>query len=159
MSIVGSGANTDAIVQGALQISTDACDEISAVLTDIRDGNINQNAGCSVLFGTVNDGTYGSGQSGNTGGTFDPANPCIGATWTSAGWIDKGGSGPAAPADAVPGSYGVILNSDLSISTANGAMIIDDLMQKVSTKVQVAAQMLSTANTMAKTASRILSQG
>ena len=54
--------------------------------------------------------------------------------------------------------YGVVI-SDLDISTAAGAMVVDDLMQKISTEVQVAAQMLSTANNLNKTAARILSQG
>ena len=46
-----------------------------------------------------------------------------------------------------------------NISDASGAMIIDDLMQKISTKVQVAAQLLSTANTINKTVSRTMAQG
>ena len=60
----------------------------------------------------------------------------------------------------VAASYGATLPSTgLNISEASGAMVIDDLMQKISTKVQVASQLLSTANNIAKTASRILSQG
>ena len=47
----------------------------------------------------------------------------------------------------------------VDISQASGAMVVDDLMQKMSTKVQVAAQMLAGANNIQKTASRILSQG
>jgi hypothetical protein len=54
-------------------------------------------------------------------------------------------------------AYGVTGNVD--IESAAGAMVIDDLMQKISTKVQVAAQLLSTANNINKTASRIMSQG
>jgi len=46
-----------------------------------------------------------------------------------------------------------------NITQASGAMVIDDLMQKISTKVQVAAQLLSTANNINKTVSRIMSQG
>lgn len=53
---------------------------------------------------------------------------------------------------------GAGLNSP-NITDASGAMIIDDLMQKISTKVQVAAQLLSTANTINKTVSRTMSQG
>jgi hypothetical protein len=56
-------------------------------------------------------------------------------------------------------SYGVKLDSDLSISSAAGAMVVDDLMQKISTKVQVAAQMLSAANNANKAATRVMSQG
>ena len=61
--------------------------------------------------------------------------------------------------DTVPKEYGVNLQADLNISSAAGAMVVDDLMQKISTKVQVAAQLLSTANNINKTASRIMSQG
>jgi hypothetical protein len=56
-------------------------------------------------------------------------------------------------------SYGVKLEAPLSISSAAGAMVVDDLMQKISTKVQVAAQMLSAANNANKAATRIMSQG
>lgn len=55
--------------------------------------------------------------------------------------------------------YGITGTSDLKIDTAAGAMIVDDLMQKITTKVQVAAQLLSTANNINKTVSRIMSQG
>ena len=55
--------------------------------------------------------------------------------------------------------YGVKLTTDLSISSAAGAMVVDDLMQKISTKVQVAAQMLSAANNANKAATRVMSQG
>ncbi len=48
---------------------------------------------------------------------------------------------------------------EIDISTAAGAMVVDDLMQKISTEVQTASQMLSAANNLTKTASRILSQG
>jgi len=47
----------------------------------------------------------------------------------------------------------------LNINTAAGAMVVDDLMQKISTKVQVAAQLLSAANNINKTVGRTLSQG
>jgi hypothetical protein len=59
----------------------------------------------------------------------------------------------------IAAKYGDTVSDNLSISDASGAMVIDDLMQKMSTKVQVAAQLLSSANNIAKTASRILSQG
>jgi predicted signal transduction protein with EAL and GGDEF domain len=60
----------------------------------------------------------------------------------------------------VAGSYGYDKAAgEISVSTASGAMVVDDLMQKISTKVQSAAQMLSAANNINKTASRILSQG
>jgi hypothetical protein len=55
--------------------------------------------------------------------------------------------------------YGVTISGSLNISSAAGAMVIDDLMQKISTKVQVAAQLLSGNNNLTKTASRILGQG
>ena len=51
--------------------------------------------------------------------------------------------------------YG-LKGANVSIDTAAGAMVIDDLMQKISTKVQVAAQLLSTANKMQQAASRAL---
>ena len=54
-------------------------------------------------------------------------------------------------------NYGI--EGEANITQASGAMVIDDLMQKISTKVQVAAQLLSTANNINKTASRIMSQG
>jgi hypothetical protein len=61
---------------------------------------------------------------------------------------------------AVAGRYGYDVNAgEIDISTASGAMVVDDLMQKISTKVQSASQMLSAANNIDKTASRILSQG
>jgi hypothetical protein len=61
---------------------------------------------------------------------------------------------------AVAQSYGYSSDGGpISVSTASGAMVVDDLMQKISTKVQCAAQMLSAANNINKTASRILSQG
>ena len=53
--------------------------------------------------------------------------------------------------------YGYTGTAD--ITTATGAMVVDDLMQKISTKVQVASQILAAANNMAKTASRVLGQG
>jgi len=43
-----------------------------------------------------------------------------------------------------------------SIDTAAGAMLIDDLMQKISTKVQVAAQLLATENRLQKEVTRAL---
>jgi tetrahydromethanopterin S-methyltransferase subunit H len=61
---------------------------------------------------------------------------------------------------SVAGKYGYSTGSgEINISTASGAMVVDDLMQKISTKVQSAAQMLSAANNINKTASRLLSQG
>lgn len=61
---------------------------------------------------------------------------------------------------AVLTKYAISLPSGgLSINSAAGAMVVDDLMQKISTKVQVAAQLLSTANNIAKTATRIMQQG
>ena len=61
----------------------------------------------------------------------------------------------------IPAGYGVTITdaNGLSINTAAGAMVVDDLMQKISTKVQVAAQLLSTANNINKNVSRALSQG
>jgi hypothetical protein len=60
---------------------------------------------------------------------------------------------------AIAQKYGYNNTSEINISTASGAMVVDDLMQKISTKVQSAAQMLSAANNINKTASRLLSQG
>jgi hypothetical protein len=70
-----------------------------------------------------------------------------------------GATDPLQGTDNVPLKYGANLTSDMNITDASGAMVIDDLMQKISTKVQVASQLLSTANNIAKTASRVLSQG
>ena len=53
--------------------------------------------------------------------------------------------------------YGISGNAN--ITSASGAMVIDDLMQRISTKVQVASQMLSTANNINKSAARVISQG
>jgi len=63
---------------------------------------------------------------------------------------------PASGRDVLD-KYGILGNAN--ITEASGAMVIDDLMQKISTEVQVAAQLLSTVNTINKTASRIMSQG
>lgn len=60
---------------------------------------------------------------------------------------------------AVLTSYGYASDDTANIQTASGAMVIDDLMQRISTKVQVAAQMLSTINNINKNASRVISQG
>jgi hypothetical protein len=62
-------------------------------------------------------------------------------------------------AGGVRAEYGDNSTTSLNINTAAGAMVVDDLMQKISTKVQVAAQLLSAANNINKTASRVLSQG
>ena len=56
-------------------------------------------------------------------------------------------------------SYGYDSTDTADIRQASGAMVIDDLMQKISTKVQVASQMLATLNNINKTASRVISQG
>ena len=52
--------------------------------------------------------------------------------------------------------YGYDAGTEVNITDAAGAMVVDDLMQKVSTKGQVAAQLLSTANKINQTVSRIL---
>lgn len=52
--------------------------------------------------------------------------------------------------------YGYNPNTSVDITQASGAMVIDDLMQKISTKVQVAAQLLSTANNINKAVQRKL---
>jgi hypothetical protein len=62
-------------------------------------------------------------------------------------------------ARAILTKYGYSTSDNANITQASGAMVIDDLMQKISTKVQVASQMLSTANNINKTASRVISQG
>lgn len=56
-------------------------------------------------------------------------------------------------------AYGYSDTAQADIRQASGAMVIDDLMQKISTKVQVASQMLATLNNINKTASRVISQG
>jgi hypothetical protein len=55
--------------------------------------------------------------------------------------------------------YGYSGDGTVDITKASGAMIIDDLMQKISTQVQVASQLLAGVNNMTKTASRVLTQG
>jgi len=72
-------------------------------------------------------------------------NDNVAAGSSAAGWIHA--------------NYDVNVGSGLSTSSASGAMVVDDLMQKISTKVQVSAQLLSTANNINKTVARILSQG
>lgn len=52
--------------------------------------------------------------------------------------------------------YGDASLAGTSINTAAGAMLIDDLMQKISTKVQVAAQLLATFNRLQKEVTRAL---
>jgi hypothetical protein len=88
---------------------------------------------------------------GNTGDVTDSGDKnVIGETYNGA--QTKGGE--------VMDSYGVHVGTGgLQINSAAGAMVVDDLMQKISTKVQVAAQLLSATNNMNKTASRIMSQG
>lgn len=115
---VQGGANTDNIMNAALDISNQGTSDISRLLNDIEgDSKIN------------NVGVTGS-TAAHDGLTVMNEN-----------------------------NYTTSSATSVDITTATGAMVIDDLMQKLSTKVQVAAQMLSSANNMAKTASRILSQG
>ena len=73
--------------------------------------------------------------------------------------IDTEGSTDPKNGLTVAKAYGYSNGQAIDISTASGAMVVDDLMQKISTKVQSAAQMLSAANNINKTASRLLSQG
>jgi len=105
---IPGGAGHDAILGTALEIATDGCNEINAVLRDIQPDNLLGNAEGHLVLDK-----YTGEQSGGT----------------------------------------------VNITEASGAMVIDDLMQKISTKVQVAAQLLSTANNINKTVSRIISQG
>jgi len=54
--------------------------------------------------------------------------------------------------------YESLPTDGINISQASGAMIIDDLMQKISTKVQVAAQLLAAQNNNDKMVFRSLFQ-
>jgi hypothetical protein len=54
--------------------------------------------------------------------------------------------------------YTNVPTTGINISQASGAMIIDDLMQKISTKVQVAAQLLAAQNNNDKMVFRSLFQ-
>ena len=129
-----SSVSNDTIVQQALNIAGGACNEINLVLKDIQ-GGTGQGA-INVL-----------GDSGTS----------TGSVWNATTMTFTDGDGVTGSGEEVLKSYGIGGSAD--ITTAAGAMVIDDLMQKISTKVQVAAQLLSTANNIAKTASRVLSQG
>jgi len=133
----GASVSNDTIVQQALNIAGEACNEINLVLKDIQ-GGTGQGA-INVLGDSGVDGTW----TASTSTYVDD---------TAASHTDGINTG-----EEVLRSYGIAGTAD--ITTAAGAMVIDDLMQKISTKVQVAAQLLSTANNIAKTASRVLSQG
>ncbi|MFC1560002.1 hypothetical protein ACFL4F_02725 [Candidatus Margulisiibacteriota bacterium] len=66
------------------------------------------------------------------------------ATIKDAGWIND--------------QYGINVNGGLDTSSAAGAMVVDDLMQKISTKVQVAAQLLATSNKMGQMVQNLINQ-
>ena len=109
MDLTGNEANAlnnNGIANIALEIASDGCEAIDAVLRDI-----------------VGDSMLGAG-----------SNNC----------------------SATLSQYSYTLSSGISIDQAAGAMVIDDLMQRISTKVQVAAQLLSTANKNNQTVQRIM---
>jgi len=140
---VPSGTGQAAITTAALQIAGDGCAEIGTVLTDIQTDNI-----------LGNDVTWADAASGagvETQYANDRTAAQVAAGQVSTDTVDKGGE--------VLWKYGYSKGSNANITQASGAMVIDDLMQKISTKVQVASQMLSTANNINKTASRVISQG
>ena len=129
--------SNDSVVGNALEIAGDGCDEINAILKDIQIDNI--------LGNDVAITTEASDATNHTGVETQYSNDNL----TGGDKIDKGGE--------VLYQYGI--TGEANITQASGAMVIDDLMQKISTKVQVAAQLLSTANKINQTASRIMSQG
>lgn len=120
----------DNIVEKAVGIASEGCNEINLVLSDIKDDSY----------------LTGNSDTNETNGASDPSWK---VTDTVTGHKDND----------VLDKYGITLSDNLNISQASGAMVIDDLMQKISTKVQVAAQLLSSANNINKTVSRIMSQG
>ena len=178
----GSNVSNDTIVQQALNIAGSACNEINLILQDIQGGawRFNEAIGTAYVNGYqheyVNPGAQNklgdskieraTWDTSEATGTWTPAgatgywntttgNPATGATvWTE---VANDSDGKVESGKEVLDSYGI--SGEADITTAAGAMVIDDLMQKISTKVQVAAQLLSTANNIAKTASRVLSQG
>ncbi len=130
---INIGANvSDNMLSNAIQSATNACDDIDDITIDCLDG-------------TLGDGD----QLDKTGGNY----------YDVGGRPDANNPNHTMLLSQVPEEYGFAQGTTVDISQASGAMVIDDLMQKISTKVQVASQLLSTANNIAKTASRILSQG
>jgi hypothetical protein len=78
----------------------------------------------------------------------------------SDGWVNNDVvAGVANQGLTVAQGYEGTTLGNTSIATAAGAMVIDDLMQKISTKVQVAAQILAASNNLTKTVARTVGQG
>lgn len=130
----------DSVVSNALKTASEGVSDIDTILRDIR-----------------GDSDPTVDKDGNTVAavTDSGSKNVIGELDADAGTK----SGKTAGGDVMT-SYGVKVGDEgLQINSAAGAMVVDDLMQKISTKVQVAAQLLSATNNMNKTASRIMSQG
>jgi hypothetical protein len=140
---VGS-ANQDAIVGKAIGVAQEGCKEIDAILQDIRETGDKSNTALDLDVNKADVQTESSRLGDQTAIDIKDA---------SGNTTDINGKG-------VLERYGIGLDAPgISITQAAGAMVVDDLMQKISTKVQVAAQLLSTSNNINKTVSRIMSQG
>jgi hypothetical protein len=172
---MGTGYNvnctgSDNIVQRALDIASGGTNEIEAILKDLQGGSGQGNEsilGDSGLGRVTVNYNYGWGSvSFDNVTSITQANGITSITYPWSGGVGTSNintsniasiDNPIDTGRDVLNNYNIGGNVD--IKTAAGAMVIDDLMQKISTKVQVAAQLLSTANNIAKTASRIMSQG
>ena len=160
-------SSTEGAVTDALKIAQAGGDDIKSILDDIQpDSKINDiGPGGSVIV---------------VGGGTLPSSAASGTQYVN--YVSSSEQYATTPLNGgleVANRYGYDLNTPIiyntgtiqnpawhasgyatvDISQASGAMVIDDLMQKISTKVQVAAQMLAATNNIQKTASRILSQG
>lgn len=127
-----SSCTPDSIVEKAIGVAADGCNEIDSVLADIR-----------------TDSVLGDNGITSTGAHEQINGVDVDVTHETA---DASGKGVLDKYHVTVGIGGI------SISNAAGAMVIDDLMQKISTKVQVAAQMLATSNNIAKMVARKLDQ-
>lgn len=137
-----AGNVANGVMQSALDIATGGVNEIDLILKDIQGGvraADGANDGVNAILGDS---------------TVCPWN---GTTHVAGTYVNNDADGKLESGREVLDQYSI--TGTVDIKTAAGAMVIDDLMQKISTKVQVAAQLLSTANNIAKTASRIMSQG
>lgn len=133
------------ITESALTIAGDGALDIQNVLQDIQGGEVADES-TSDEWGNVT--VTKEGHDFGASNTLDKAGAAV---------LEK--YGYAVDWSATDTSqYGKTATGP-NITQASGAMIIDDLMQKISTKVQVASQMLATVNNINKTASRVISQG
>ena len=154
---IPSGGSADSIINEALKIAGGGANEIAAVLGDIQGGAspyyLDANGQRTT---TPTNQSVHEGAGSILGDSVIQDRIGITSTWTP-GLATDSDANTVETGREVLNAYGITGNAD--IRTASGAMVIDDLMQKISTKVQVAAQLLSTANSINKTVSRIMSQG